>query len=226
MIAQYLSYFCPPSCSICARSLLQDEEILFLLCNTCRSRPSPLEEPYCISCGNELISEIKICSNCRTREYFFEKNVTLFRYQDVADILAAYKFNGHWRLAYYFAEQLQLAYWKNYAGLPVIPVPASVKGKRKRGFDQMELIAKILRKKYKITTYKMLERSRSKEQKKLNYHDRLQNLQGHVRLKKHCGSRQIVLLDDIFTSGATLSVYAELLMNNGYSCKTLTIAID
>ncbi len=99
--------------------------------------------------------------------------------------------------------------WEN---IPIVPIPPR-KGKiRRTGWDQIDLLSRTLRNKYKIQVIKCLKRTDRVQQKTLHYAEREKHMENTLTLIKGQhrldGYPQLVLLDDVFTSGATLRAAA------------------
>jgi ComF family protein len=109
------------------------------------------------------------------------------------------------------------------AHLVMIPVPLFAAKLRQRGFNQAELIAraalKLLASGERYTLQKdVLERSRdTQSQTGLSPHQRRQNLRGAFRVKDRdkISGREVLLVDDVFTTGATASECARVLRRAG-----------
>jgi ComF family protein len=105
----------------------------------------------------------------------------------------------------------------------MIPVPLFAAKLRQRGFNQAELIAraalKLLASGERYTLQKdVLERSRdTQSQTGLSPHQRRQNLRGAFRVKDRdkISGREVLLVDDVFTTGATASECARVLRRAG-----------
>ena len=97
----------------------------------------------------------------------------------------------------------------------VVPVPLHNKRYVERGFNQAELIAKILADKINKPLSNILERKRyTLQQAKLGREDRLKNLQDAFMLKESVQGN-IILVDDVFTTGSTIQECAKVLKNSG-----------
>ena len=97
-------------------------------------------------------------------------------------------------------------------------IPRSRKGKLSQGFDHMERCAKDLGKKLGVPAKKLiLKKGASVEQKTLSSKDRQRNAEYGMRLAKNVDlkSKEIVLIDDIITTGASVNVASKLLYAGG-----------
>ena len=113
--------------------------------------------------------------------------------------------------------------------IPVIPVPGLPSNKRKRGWDHIEEITKILKKKYKIKIHYCLGRKHSRPQKALNCEGRIINIKDSIFIKNKnlTENKAVLLLDDIITTGATLDECARILKETHIrEVYALTIAMD
>ena len=113
-------------------------------------------------------------------------------------------------------------FWAD-ARLVVIPVPLFAAKLRQRGFNQAELIAhaalRLLRSRERYALEKdVLERSRdTQSQTGLTPHQRRENLRGAFRVttRDKILGRDLLLVDDVFTTGATVSECARVLRRAG-----------
>ncbi len=188
----------------------------------------------CRECSRPLISEQEICTRCRNREFLFDRHITVYRYRGSAKALVrAYKFQGRADLAPLFARELASLYRENFAGLPLVPVPARPGAARERVFDPVGLLVRHLSRETGAPVRRLLSRRRGVSQKSLSYAARLTNLRGRIVLRPaglHLDRRidsGVVLVDDVFTTGATSHECARVLKAAGFSAVyVLTIAMD
>jgi len=110
----------------------------------------------------------------------------------------------------------------------IVPVPLHWKRLLKRGFNQAELLAQKIAYSHDIRIEtKMLTRIKSTAtQHQLGKHDRKRNVQGAFAARKRFAEgAHVILVDDLLTSGATLSACASALMDNGaLSVNAVTLA--
>lgn len=100
----------------------------------------------------------------------------------------------------------------------VIPVPMYPPKKRKRGYNQAEVISSAISKRFSIPEDRdLLYRSReTKALKKMTPQERTNNLKNAFKIRGNSIKwKRILLVDDIYTTGATLSASATVLLNAG-----------
>jgi ComF family protein len=135
-------------------------------------------------------------------------------------LLGAYKFGKNPALGHFLEEKIQTAIGR-LADPGPLPSPATVlcpvpprPGKiRKTGWDQVEYLAKLLERD-KLPVRRCLKRLPSRSQKTLDREHRLTNLKGRfIAVKKI--PREVILFDDVITTGATLEACAAALKAAG-----------
>lgn len=97
-------------------------------------------------------------------------------------------------------------------------VPSTAAAYRKRGFDHAELMASCLSDELGLPLFRAFERPRSKDQRNLGKRERLGNMEGRFRLHEGLGSplpSSVILVDDVYTTGATLMSAASALRAQG-----------
>jgi predicted amidophosphoribosyltransferase len=175
-----------------------------------------------------LLSEKGTCTRCREAGYAFESNIALFPYSGAPrELIVKLKFADRRRLAALFAHFASAALEGELASCPVVPVPCRP---GRSTPDAVELVARLLQKDHGKTVRRLLERTGGAQQKSLDFEQRRRNLSGMIRIAT--GGRaeippRVVLLDDVFTTGATLDACARSLRDGGcQSVRGLTLAIE
>ena len=135
------------------------------------------------------------------------------------EILHNYKFNKKRRL-YIHLSKLAYEAIEQYKDLfdLITSVPMNKKKKWERGFNQSEIIAKKTAKMLNKAYYPLLEeKSRFKVQKELGYRERFLNILNRykVKNKKNVKNKSVLLIDDVFTTGATINECARILKSFG-----------
>lgn len=199
------------------------------VCAACRGRLALTGDRRCAVCSRPLVSEIGRCTRCRNRTFAFSGNTSLAAYAGVTKrLLYHYKFKARTRLAGVFAEALADAGLVD-GGCCVIPVPARPRGllARPARFDQVGLIARRLRARTGCAVLPALRRLPGPAQKRLDYEARARNVAGRIRLAGRAPlPARAVLLDDVFTTGATAHECARVLARSGVGdVRVVTVAL-
>jgi ComF family protein len=224
----------PRRCLCCGDPLLFQGSLRFPICRSCGQALSPIEaERRCLVCSIPLISELQRCTRCSERRYSFTSNFSLYEYRGpIRQIISQFKFSNRRSLAGLIARLLRSELECRYTGLPLVPVPGSRRSVRRRGWDPMHEVARALHRTGGSETLALLVRPSGSPQKGLRYQERRDNIHGTIRLRRF-GKRlgglpeRVVLLDDIFTSGATADECARVLRQGGVrQVYVLTLAME
>ena len=219
-----INFLFPPRCAICDKVIdVKGPHI----CDKCRPFLSKLEEPRCYKCGNELSQEEdEYCRGCLENERSYIKGFPVYKYKPpLQDSLMAFKYLGKQENAEFYAEEIYAEYGKTFRELGIqalIPVPIHRRKYITRGYNQAGLIAAELGKKLGIPVLEeLLTRDTYTEpQKNLNHEKREHNLKGafsaNTRVLEKIKVPEIALLvDDIYTTGATIQICTKVCMEIG-----------
>jgi ComF family protein len=148
----------------------------------------------------------------------FDRAFALYPYTGKwRQLLGAYKFGSHRPLAQFFAEKLCRAadaFLDNSNDWEWTPVPARAGKVKEKGWDQIETIAHVLKNAHHMPVRQTLKRLQSDSQKELGREKRLTNLKGRI-VSLAPASRNVILFDDVYTTGSTLNVCAGVLKAAG-----------
>lgn len=227
----FRNFYAPYHCLICNKPLFTETMGHRFLCRNCFSLLKPVSGKRCRTCGTPLISEDITCMRCRNRDFSFSNNYSLFTYSGlIKELLYQYKFNNEKHLSLVFSELIYKYLSSNFKDqFTLVPAPSRKSAKRHRGWGHVEIIALILKNQYKIPTLFCLKRKGEITQKRLNYKERMTNLNGNIYIEKNINviPEKIIILDDIFTTGATIEQCSKVLRNNGAKeIRSLTLALD
>lgn len=170
---------------------------------------------------------------CRRSAHDFDAAYPLFMYAAAAkELVQAYKLGGRRSLRRFFAAELEEAYRARWDGLTIVPVPPSPGKLRKKGWDQVATIAAALKARGLPVKALLRRAPGGAAQKSLDFAGRAANLSGRIlprrgRRPRIVRGESFVLLDDVLTTGATLSECAKVLKAGGASAVYgLVVAAD
>lgn len=203
------------SCISCGREILDGSD--FQLCDNCLKSMQKIDGLLCLKCGEMLEDGNLNCKFCENFDYAFNSNRSIVYYNDVSSkIVKDLKYNGR---KYYakFIARLMVQDKSIFEGIDMLTfVPISKERRKSRGFNQAEEIAIEISKLTNIEVKECLIKTKdNKHQAELSQKERLKNLTGTFELafemKSEIKSKKILLIDDVFTTGATLSECARVL---------------
>lgn len=209
----------PARCPVCHGVIRGKGE----LCTGCRKKLSYIREPVCMKCGKELEkAEQEYCRDCRRFTHGYDAGRAVFAYDEVMRrSIAMFKYHNRREYAKFYAKEMAVhcqKFIERCAPEVILPVPVHKKKKRQRGFNQAELVAKELGKltKIPVDTDYLIRTENTVPQKELTRQQRKANLKKAFAVTRKEGSyRRVLLIDDIYTTGATLDAISELLRENG-----------
>lgn len=225
-VARAAEIVLPGRCLCCGDWMYGEPDPTVPVCARCRSGLVPIADPRCPGCGMPLLVEEGRCTRCRAAGYAFSSSAAVFAYRGmVRDLVIAFKSGGRRRLAALFAPFIARLLAEIRPGLPVVPVPARP---GRRGPDAVELLARELERRHGVRVLRLLRRGPGVPQKSLSYPERLRNLRGRIGPAPRARpAGALVLLDDVFTTGATVDACARTLLAAGAArVDAVTLAVD
>lgn len=217
LISRLLDILFPPKCSFCKTIIKHNK---YCLCNECLKDIRFIKNG-CDICGKSKPTGYKeICPNCIVTKHFFDKCVSVFEYRSqVKSAIIRYKFFGKREIAKTFAKMLEdkISRFEDIDYITSVPLHAAKL--RIRGFNQCDLIARILSKDLdlKFDNKILIKTKDTKSQSLLNRGNRLKNLKNAFEIldTSKIANKNILLIDDIYTTGATVSECAKCLKQGG-----------
>jgi ComF family protein len=225
--------FFPADCRICNAPLIEISRLP--VCQACLDALRPLAGMLCSVCGEALLSPAFMdraepqCGLCQRLHPPFERAVAygsydgglrdlihLLKYQQVRPVVAV--------LGRMLAEAIASLETTLPAGaIAVIPVPLHERKRAQRGFNQSELIARAALKqlrrpeRFQLLTGGLIRRRETESQIGLTRHQRRENLRGAFAVVDpgQIVKRNVLLVDDVFTTGTTASECARVLRRAG-----------
>ncbi len=211
----------PPRCAACRELLPYFSEDL--LCGICAEKWEEEISSECRTCRRNVSKCTCVHDNCkRTIETLV--SVSAYTSSDsVTDrLVLAAKDRNDPKLFYFMSDKMtEIAYGAlpSVGDLLVTYVPRSAARKSEMGHDQSEILARLVAKNFDAEMICLFKKKGRKQQKKLGAKERTSNAKSsYVMLedeKERVKGRTVLLCDDVVTTGASLSVCAELLKNAG-----------
>lgn len=125
--------------------------------------------------------------------------------ESTARIVRTYKDQGERRLCEPLAQLMAHAVAPHWSIDALCPLPASKAAQRRRGFDHAELLTTALAELLEKPAVSLLARPHARDQRKLSRRARLKNMEGRFQALPHTSfPRHVLLIDDVYTTGATL----------------------
>ena len=225
-------FFFPHLCIVCRSPL----GALHWLCLSCENKlnANNAARDACMRCGEN--KNLRPCS-CRTSDYSFESIVSLFDFDAIVrPVVHEIKYCGSKRLGYYIGQRssslVPASFFDNVHA--VVPVPLHPLRRLRRGYNQADYFARGMLSAYSDCEYlpDALKRRRwTKTQTKLTKELRRKNMAGAfcvpVSQRLQIKDKNIVVVDDVVTTGATVSACTQALLDAGCaSVKVLSLARD
>lgn len=206
-----LNLLFPARCPVCDKPAPFPARI----CPVCRKKAVAVNEPVCLKCGKHMADETEeYCKGCRTMTHMFERGRGLFFYRPMAVSFYRFKYAGRREYACFYADEIvkelggTIRAWKPDV---LVPVPVHYTRKRKRGYNQAEVLAEEIGKRMGLPVARnLLTRvKKTVPQKLLDDAGRQNNLKKAFKIEKNdVELKRVILIDDIYTTGSTIDACA------------------
>lgn len=214
------------------------------VCSTCRDRLERITPPFCERCGEafdgETVETFR-CSNCADRDFHFDYAVAGHRAHTlVRELLHRFKYGKQIHLCECLRALMEpalddprlAAIAQRQDGWLLVPVPLHRRRKRERGFNQAAELCRALARRRRWKVAEALRRTRyTAMQARLDRAGRLENLSGAFKLSrnrrilKELEGADILLVDDVLTTGATANECARVLREEGKANKVVVLTV-
>src|SRR5437660_3575772 len=212
----------PPSCTICSAAVV----LGYFLFGRFEAKVCLIVPPFCAKCSEPFdgaITTIFACANCAHRVLHFDAAVSAFRSRGIVrHVMLNFKYGRQIHLRHLVARWLVAALdderLRERPFDAIVPVPLHPAKQRERGFNQAALLAEWLSTHMALTVRPVLQRVRfTTTQTAFDRSERMQNLRNAFRLRKKADVRKLraLLIDDVLTTGSTLSECARVLKEAG-----------
>ncbi|MBE6631388.1 MAG: ComF family protein [Ruminococcaceae bacterium] len=211
-----------PKCAMCREAM--NVKYTLPLCSSCNEKWKEEKNLLCPICGNRH-SECECISNGYAYSPI-DRSMHLINYtgsEAGKAMILRYKNGDLWRIREFLAAELSELLLSRIKGSPeniiICNVPRSRKSVKRYGHDQAASLAKIIAEYVGARYLPLIKRKGGAKQKKLDRADRFKNAEGAFAANKeliHTVLRKnVVIVDDIITSGASVNACAEILRENG-----------
>jgi ComF family protein len=217
-----ISLLYPATCTVCGKNLRAGK----YLCDGCETKAMRIVAPFCDRCSEPFegsITSVFSCANCAHRTIYFDAAVAAYRSRGIVrEIIHEFKYARQMHLRHLIGRWLRAALdderLRKVSFDFIVPVPLHPARQRERGFNQASLLAESLSAEISLPSRPMLERTRyTTTQTALDRSERMENLHNAFRLRKNANVRdlRVLLIDDVLTTGSTLSECARILKRAG-----------
>lgn len=221
---ELIRIFYPKVCPVC-ESILPDVpgENKDGVCIRCNSRLHYIKSPKCLKCGKQIYEmNQEFCCDCKNKKHEFVQGAGVFAYdEEIKKSIYRFKYSNQREYSHFYARAIvnrlgyQIRHW-----MPdiIIPIPLNRIKYLKRGYNQAELVARSVGDLLDIPVdSKLLIRTRNtRPMKELNDEERVKNLQNAFKIRSDIVKyNKVLLLDDIYTTGATIDACSALLKEAG-----------
>lgn len=219
-----INLFYPLRCQVCGVGLEPDNKRH--ICLNCYKEIRINAPPFCIKCGRPIKikgSKQLDCHNCKNRSFYFNRAWAACKYENVIkECLHSFKYKRKLHLLRLLSE-LMHNFTKEFIEIDKIDllcaVPLSRSKLREREFNQSQLLAEEIAKKFnkKISKNNLRKVVPTPAQAKLKRDERLSNLKNVFKIKEPSlfKGKSILLIDDVFTTGSTMNECSRVLKETG-----------
>lgn len=217
----------PRTCLVCKNGLGEKTQINDFVCTVCLEKLKRNLPPFCYRCGRHLKANNlakNICSSCIKRPLHFDRAFSPYIYEGVIkELIHKFKYKNKDYLGK-FLSNLMVEFINEY-NLPlefmdfIIPIPLHKTKLREREFNQAEVLGNFIAQEFNKLTLNncLLRHRRTKTQTELEEKERLINVKDSfsVNQEDNLKNKNILLIDDVLTTGATCSEAAYALKKAG-----------
>lgn len=226
LINGFLEFLYPEniSCILCNNPIRKNTT--YSMCRECFNNINFILDG-CIKCGKPMINysleeqSIEGCTYCLNKGFYFDKVISCVEYTEISKkIIFGLKYNSKTYLSKYISiimkEKLEL---ENIKFDYILFVPLHKKRLRQRGFNQAEKIANNLSNIIDVPVIDIIDRRyNTRRLYKLGKEDRINELKNAFTIKSNIidlKNKNVLLVDDIFTTGSTVNEISKILKING-----------
>lgn len=219
----------PKTCLVCKTNLKNKPTVDDIVCTDCWMKTKRNLPPFCFRCGRHLDRNNltkNICPSCIRKPLYFDRAFSPYIYEGVIkELIHAFKYKGKDYLARTLSKAM-IEFIKEYT-IPldfidlIVPMPLHNARLRERDFNQAKILSDYIAKEFnKTISDTILVRKRNTvTQTDLEPAERLKNVKDcfsvNYKVNLNLKEKNILLIDDVLTTGATASEAALTLKSAG-----------
>jgi ComF family protein len=211
-----------------------DAAMVACLCPVCRGEYQPPASPICTVCGRMFTGREgpdHLCGDCiETPKHYHKARAAAISTPALMKVIHQFKYNRKLQPAKALSAVLLSAfceYWPERDIQTLMPVPLHMERMRQRGFNQAYLLIRDWRRlaekfglepgNMTLDKYTLIRKHRTRPQTGLGKTRRHRNVRNAfaVRAPENIRQKNVLLLDDVYTTGATVNECARVLRQNG-----------
>ena len=222
----------PRTCPVCKEIVMPRGQ---LICRECLAQLSFVTEPVCVKCGKQILTQSReLCYDCAHHERTFIANRAMLNYEENArECMVGLKYNNCREHAELFGQMMTIRLRDFILEMNpdcLVPVPVHRQRLKIRGYNQAELVAQVIGREMDIPVIGsiLIRRKHTEAMKKLNAEERLKNLREAFDVNREAipeGISRVMLVDDIFTTGATIEACSKILCAEGLETASICVCI-
>ena len=235
-----LDWFYPPRCRFCKEVILGQDDKCF--CESCREKIRVVSHPLCSKCGQPFLDasgEDHLCGGCLIRppSFLTARAWACYPREEIdmhplRRIVQQFKYGGRVSLGRPLGRLMARGCYEFFCDLPldcIVPVPLHPRRLRWRGFNQAVILGREVSRLWGVPMdpFILLRSRETPPQTQLPEGDRRKNVRGAFSLKteKSVRGKRLLLVDDVYTSGATVKECSRTLIRAGAKAvSVLTLA--
>jgi competence protein ComFC len=220
MLSKVSDLIFPPVCALCRKRV--DKEKLF--CPGCFTLFEIADKMPCRKCGIQILNNSNsemLCASCQNQGFVFERTISVLSYEGAArEAIHLFKYKKNLRVGSWLSS-LMSSIFESLDDKPkidyVVSVPMYWWKNWFKGFNHADILAKSVSRQLNMpySSKLIVRRKPGLSQTNLDRKMRFKNVERAFLVKKEVPSKNILLVDDVITSGATANACALALKKAG-----------
>ena len=213
---------------ICDKALAKYEQGI---CSECIKKAVYIEEPVCVKCGRPITGMTVLCSDCMKNRREFEAGRFPLSYEWIGNSVYRFKYMNRPEYVTYYADVIMDKlgdFIKCINADAFVPVPLHKKRLAKRGYNQAGIIASCISESLGIPVVNNILKKNNtlSSQHYLRRNERMKNISAIKINNTDLSGKNIILCDDVITTGSTVNRCAQLLKASGADTVLMAAAAE